>query len=87
MLSNFAPLGDLIFPVTQDILELGGMTNDKDSHISGHLKPYYVCESVKVLVVQLCPVLYNTMDCSPPASSVQKEISGSLKSKDNYLDF
>ena len=32
---------------------------------------------VCVLVSQLCPTLYNTMDCSPPGSSVH----GSLKAK------
>ena len=25
---------------------------------------------VKVLVAQLCPILYESMDCSPPSSSV-----------------
>ena len=29
-----------------------------------------LCESVKVLVAQLCPTLCDPMDCSPPGSSV-----------------
>ena len=29
-----------------------------------------MCEKVKVLVIQLCPTLWDPMDCSPPASSV-----------------
>ena len=33
--------------------------------------PHYLCPwKVKVLVAQLCPTLWDTMNCSPPGSSV-----------------
>ena len=32
--------------------------------------PSTLCESVKMLVTQLCPTLCDPMDCSPPGPSV-----------------
>ena len=35
-------------------------------------------KKVKVLVAQSCPTLYNSMDCSPPGSSVHRILQAKL---------
>ena len=34
------------------------------------------CNAVLYLVAQLCPTLYNPVDCSPPGSSIQGDSPG-----------
>ena len=38
----------------------------------------YGITSVKVLVTQLCPAFWNSMDCSPPGSSVHGILQGRI---------